>query len=190
MTMSTGADGGPGSTRKRQSFIDRESHFNGTHTTTNDLYIEGQFEGSIECAGALIVAEGAEVNAHVLAGSVSVAGHLQGEIGCRERFEMLPTGRVEARVQAGSIVVHEGACYEGEMRMRREGSADSVDDASPARRTDPRPVRRLGAVPSSDLPPFAGNAARANGRPMFEAEGTRAVPERAAPAGQSLTAEA
>jgi hypothetical protein len=111
------------------------------------------------------VAETADVNAQVTAGSVSVAGHLQGNIGCRGRFEILPTGRVEARVQAASIVVQEGARYEGEMRM---GSAAgersvSVDVASP-RRSDGRQARRTGAAGSSEVPSFSVSSGRTNGR--------------------------
>src|SRR6266567_988340 len=142
MTMYTGADDGPGSTGRRQSFIDRDSHFSGTHTTPNDFRVEGHFDGTIDCAGSLIVAESADVNARVTAGSISVAGHLQGDIGCRGRFEILATGRVEARVQAVTIVVHEGARYEGEMRMRPEGSSDRSGESAATKREDARPARR------------------------------------------------
>jgi cytoskeletal protein CcmA (bactofilin family) len=161
MTMSP-ANGGAGGANRPQSFIDRDSHFTGTHATPNDLYIEGHFEGTIECAGALFVAESADVNAHVTAGSVSVAGHLQGEVTCRGRFEMLASGRVEGRVLAGTIVVQEGARYEGELRM---GSGDSVGgQITPLPRAEQRTARRTPPSEATDAPVLSTGAARTNGR--------------------------
>jgi cytoskeletal protein CcmA (bactofilin family) len=182
MTMFTGASAGPSGTSRLQSFIDRDSHFNGTHRTPHDLYIEGRFEGTIECAGALIVAETADVNARVSAESVSVAGHLQGEIGCRGRFEMLPTGRVEARVQAGTIVVHEGARYEGELRMGDGGNASGAPGASPIRRTEPRSARRTVSGDTAQLPSFGSADMRANGRAAGDGEaGRTTLPDQTLP---------
>jgi cytoskeletal protein CcmA (bactofilin family) len=159
MTMNNSADVGGGG---RRSFIDSDSHFVGTYTTPNDLHIEGRYEGTIECAGALHIAEDADVNAQVSAGSISILGHLQGEIACRGRFEILPTGRVQARIVTGTIVVHEGAQYQGEMRMR-SGEGDQAAERPAPARTEPRPSRRQAPGPSSDVPNYLGGGARANG---------------------------
>ncbi len=161
MTMSPG-NNGPNSTNRLQSFIDRDSHLTGTHVTPNDLYIEGHFEGTIECAGALFIAESADVNAQVTAGSVAVAGHLQGEVTTRGRFEMLASGRAEARVVAGTIVVHEGARYEGELRMgSSEGSGGQITSLP---RAEQRTVRRNGPAENSDVPVLSRSTGRTNGR--------------------------
>ncbi|HTE87133.1 MAG TPA: polymer-forming cytoskeletal protein [Dehalococcoidia bacterium] len=189
MTMFTGADDGSGSTGRRQSVIDRDSHFSGTHSTPNDFRVEGHFDGTIECTGALIVAESADINAHVTAGSVSVAGHLQGDIGCRGRFEILPTGRVEARVQAVTIVVQEGARYEGEMRMRPEGGVERSEDATAAKRGDARPTRRPSQAGSSDVPSFSVSAGRANGRSVADDSSALPVPDRPGPSGQPASSD-
>jgi cytoskeletal protein CcmA (bactofilin family) len=168
MTTYSTAVEGPASSGTRQSFIDRDSHFSGTHTTPNDLRVEGRFDGTIECTGTLIVAESADVNAQVTAGSVSVAGHLQGDIGCRGRFEILPTGRVEARVQAATIVVQEGARYEGEMHMGSTAAANGSENHAGEKRPEHRPARRATATPSAEVPSFTVNAGRSNGRSSSE----------------------
>ncbi|MGI8552272.1 MAG: bactofilin family protein [Dehalococcoidia bacterium] len=185
MTMVSGAGESLARSNTRQSFIDRDSHFNGTYTTPNDLHVEGRYEGEIQCEGTLVVAESADVNARIVAGNITVAGRLQGEIGCRSRFEILPTGRVGARVLAGTIVVHEGARYEGELRMRgeetaepaaRAGSLRPAAAASPAR-------RRSGPFEGTDVPAFPPTtppssppvAPRSNGRAQAE-EGTAQAP--------------
>jgi cytoskeletal protein CcmA (bactofilin family) len=161
MTTSPG-NGSPSGASRLQSFIDRDSHLTGTHTTPNDLYIEGHFEGTIECAGALFIAESADVNAHITAGSVAVAGHLQGEVVSRGRFEMLASGRAETRVVAGTIVIHEGARYEGELRM---GSGEGgIGQITSLPRADQRAARRSGSGESGETAVLSRNTARANGR--------------------------
>jgi cytoskeletal protein CcmA (bactofilin family) len=184
-TFSSAVDGMTGS-GSRQSFIDRDSHFSGTHATPNDLRVEGRFDGTIECTGTLIVAESADVNAQVTAGSVSVAGHLQGDIGCRGRFEILPTGRVEARVQAATIVVQEGARYEGEMRMGSTPAAAGAENHSGEKRPEHRPARRPTPPASGEVPSFTVNAGRSNGRPTSDDATPLPVADRIGSPGASL----
>mgnify|MGYP001028482174 CR=1 FL=1 len=114
------------------SLIDRESHFTGSYRTPHDLRIDGRYEGEIECRGTVFVGETAQVNARVLAGNVIIAGQFEGEIACDSRFEILPSGRVAASVSAAVTVVHEGAFYQGELRMFRPGQERPRRPAQPA----------------------------------------------------------
>lgn len=188
MTMNSGADFAAGGSRSRRSLIDADSHFIGTYTTPNDLQIEGHYEGTIDCAGALVVAESADVNAQITAGAVSVVGHLQGEIGCRGRFEILPTGRVEARVVAGTIVVHEGARYQGELRMQ-SAAGEMSGERTPSGRAESRTPRRATLPEVRTVPPLT-EGGRSNGRNLAgetatEAESDRGgLPGRPAPGGE------
>ncbi|MER3421821.1 MAG: hypothetical protein C4290_15415, partial [Chloroflexota bacterium] len=114
------------------SLIDRESHFAGTYRTPHDLRIDGRYEGEIECRGSVFVGETAQVHARVIAGNVIIAGQFEGEIACDNRFEILPSGRVSASVSAAVTVVHEGAFYQGELRMFRPGQERPRRPAQPA----------------------------------------------------------
>jgi cytoskeletal protein CcmA (bactofilin family) len=143
-----------------ESLIDRESHFTGTYRTPQDLRIEGRYEGEIECKGTVFVGESATVNARIVAGNVTVAGHCEGEIVCETRFEILRTGRVSGSVSSAVTVVHEGAFYQGELRMARgPGDRTRRDTAAPApaplTRTEPSPVR----TPTMTEPPSPPRAA-------------------------------
>lgn len=129
------------------SLVDAHTHFDGVFRTTQDLRVDGRCEGQIHCDGTLFVSESAVVSARVQAGRVSVAGSLQGEIRCRSRFEIIATGRVNGRVLAGTVVVHDGAFFDGELRMRREGEPEEPEPA--AERTVGLPPRRR--TPSLDL---------------------------------------
>ncbi|MFN8558181.1 MAG: polymer-forming cytoskeletal protein [Dehalococcoidia bacterium] len=129
-----------GAAARSESVIDRASYFTGTFRTAQNLRIEGKYEGEIECAGAVFVAEGANVNARIVAGSVIVAGQCQGEIVCEARFEILSAGRVSGSVSTGVTVVHEGAFYEGEIRMTPGRPAEERRQPPPAVRPAPEPV--------------------------------------------------
>jgi cytoskeletal protein CcmA (bactofilin family) len=74
-------------------------------------------QGTLQCDGTLLVAEDATIDAAVDAAGIIVAGTLTGDIACRGRLEIRPTGVVRANVRTASLVIHEGAVYEGELRM-------------------------------------------------------------------------
>jgi len=102
------------------SLIDVDSAFDGVFVTTQNLRIEGEYKGEIQCDGTLTIAETARVSGVLHAGNITVSGLLQGQVTCDGRFEILQSGQVSARVVARSVVVREGAFYEGEMRMHDE----------------------------------------------------------------------
>lgn len=128
-----------------ESLIDRESQFTGSYRTPHDLRIEGRYEGDIECKGTVFVGETATVNARIVAGNVTVAGQCEGEIVCEARFEILRTGRVSGSVTSGVTVVHEGAFYQGELRMSRgagdRARRDQVAPPAPLSRAETPPTR-------------------------------------------------
>ena len=172
-------------TPRGESLIDRESHFTGTYRTPHDLRIEGRYEGEIECKGTVHVGETAVVNARIVAGNVTVAGQCDGEVACDNRFEILRTGRVSGTVTSASTVVHEGAFYQGDLRMSR-GPADRMrrePAAPPAMRQElparppavPEPARSAGPAPAP-APPSPAAAER----PAPPAAPRRRGPEQAA----------
>jgi cytoskeletal protein CcmA (bactofilin family) len=160
--MTTSSESGlvRGGSRRIRSVIDPDSRFVGSYSTPNELQIEGQYEGTIDCSGLLVIAETADVNAQVTAGSVSVQGHLRGEIGCREKFEILPDGRVEGKIDAAVIVVHEGARMEGEIHMRSGSERGSERGGAAAQ---PR-SRRTSDADSGMVTRTQSESSRSNGR--------------------------
>ncbi len=118
-----------------ESLVDRDSHFDGLYKTEQNLKVEGQAEGEIQCQGTLTVEQGARVKAKVTARNVTVAGDLEGEVVCQDVFKITPTGQVEATVSAGRLIVQEGGFYNGEFVMTKSGD------------TEPAPQR---SIPDSD----------------------------------------
>ena len=99
------------------SLIDRHTTVDGTLATERDLRVDGQVLGSLQCGGVLFVAQGAEVDATVEAGTIVVSGMLSGTIICHGRLEIRPAGAVHGTVKTGTLVILEGAVYEGQLSM-------------------------------------------------------------------------
>jgi cytoskeletal protein CcmA (bactofilin family) len=169
-----GPAGGRGSAR--ESLIDQDCFFEGTFRTPGNMRIEGAFKGVIECRGTLLVADSGQVDARIVAGSLIVAGTLEGEALCESRFEILPSGRVRGAITATATVVHEGAVFDGEIRMGGDGrAADSPAPAAPSMTAPGAGAgvggrRRAGAdlartaAPSATEPSVEAPLPRSNGR--------------------------
>ena len=115
-----------------ESLLDADSVFDGVLRSSRDLRVDGEHHGEIHCAGRLTIAETARVFGDVHAETVALAGALDGDVDCTDRFELLPTARASARVLAGSVVIHPGALYEGELRMRQEPAGLAPREVTPA----------------------------------------------------------
>lgn len=134
------ADSAPEPASNGYSHIDARTTIDGTIATTDDLHVEGRVTGAIDCAGVLYIAEGAEVDATVAAGSIVVAGTLSGTARCAGRLEIRSTGVVRARVETERLIVLEGAVYEGQLKMETLRAApEPVADVSPATEPEPEP---------------------------------------------------
>ncbi|MGD9890340.1 MAG: polymer-forming cytoskeletal protein [Dehalococcoidia bacterium] len=128
----------------RESVIDQDCFFEGTFRTPGNMRIEGAYQGAIECQGTLLIAESGQVNARIVAGNLIVAGQFSGEVQCQSRFELLKSGRVSGAVSTQSTVIHDGAFFEGEIRMggREPSFGESVSPLSqqlPSQAQSPSP---------------------------------------------------
>jgi cytoskeletal protein CcmA (bactofilin family) len=137
------------------SVVDRHSLFTGAFRTARDLRVEGTVEGEVACEGKMVIAHGARVKATITAREIEVAGELDGEVTCSGRFRITPTGNATGKVTATNLVIEEGARFNGDFNMMREGATPA---AAPADRSDAL-ARRRG--PESEPPPAPEN--RMNG---------------------------
>lgn len=86
-----------------------ETTFEGTLETDRNLYIEGNCNGELQAAAAIVIAEGAHVNAHVRATDVIVAGTLRGSVEARNLFHAMPSACVSAAIDSARLAVEEGS---------------------------------------------------------------------------------
>jgi len=93
---------------------------------SEDVMIDGLFEGTIDLKGhSLVAAAGSRVHAAVTARTVTVDGYLEGHI-TADSVDIGPTARVEANVIAKHFALEEGAQFKGAVNTERARAAGSI----------------------------------------------------------------
>lgn len=107
------------------SVVAQGTIFKGEIQSDGNIQIFGRAEGTLTAKEDVWVAEGADVEATIIARRVIVAGRVSGTVKANARFEALPQGVVEADVSSPSFVVHEGATINGKLSMQQAEPAAS-----------------------------------------------------------------
>ena len=101
---------------------------------SEDLYVEGQVEGTIELQGnTLTIGPNGHVRANVSAKGVIVRGKLDGDIRATDRAELKKTAVVVGDVATRRISIEDGAYLKGKVDIQGgeqkpvQGAKSSVD---------------------------------------------------------------
>jgi cytoskeletal protein CcmA (bactofilin family) len=98
---------------------------------SEDLYVDGQVEGSIELSGnRLIIGPHGQVRARVNAKGVIVQGKLEGNIQAGERVELTKSAIVVGDIATQRVAIEEGAYFKGKVDIQRENA--KTDGVRPA----------------------------------------------------------
>ena len=98
----------------------------GELTATEDVTIDGSFEGSIDLPKhRLLATKGSRVNASVKALAVTVDGHLEGHI-TADSVDIGPTATVDASVVTPKLAVEDGAMFNGSVNTERAVAAGNI----------------------------------------------------------------
>ena len=90
---------------------------------SEDLYVDGQVEGSIELHGNnLTVGPHGQVKASVNAKGVIIQGKLEGNIKATERTELRKSAVAVGDVTTQRMAIEEGAFYKGRVDIQRDSS--------------------------------------------------------------------
>jgi len=88
---------------------------------SEDLYVDGNVEGSIELRNnSLIVGPNGNVKATVNAKGVVIQGKVEGKISASDRVELRKTAVVNGDVSTQRIAIEEGASFQGKIDIQRE----------------------------------------------------------------------
>jgi cytoskeletal protein CcmA (bactofilin family) len=97
---------------------------------SEDLYVDGQVEGSIELAGnRLIIGPHGQVRANVNAKGVIVQGKLNGNIRASERAELTKSAIAVGDIITQRVAIEEGAYFKGKVDIQKETT--KTDGAKP-----------------------------------------------------------
>ena len=106
---------------KGVNVISPETHIKGVIETSAMTQIEGFFEGDVKCENTLHISSTGRVSGNVIADSVFIDGEIKGDINA-DKVEIGQNGRVYANIISTSFIIHEGARFEGNKKIKEEPS--------------------------------------------------------------------
>jgi cytoskeletal protein CcmA (bactofilin family) len=87
--------------------------------SSGGVRIDGDFGGTLDIAGNLVIGENAKVVADITANNVQVQGTVQGDITAK-RLEILDTGKLWGDIAVDSFVLDDGGFYRGQSKMQSD----------------------------------------------------------------------
>jgi cytoskeletal protein CcmA (bactofilin family) len=90
---------------------------------SEDLYVDGQVEGSIELHGnRLTIGPHGQVRADVNAKAVIIQGKLEGNIRAAERAELTKSAIAVGDIATQRVAIEEGAYFKGKVDIQRDAA--------------------------------------------------------------------
>jgi cytoskeletal protein CcmA (bactofilin family) len=100
-----------------QAHLGKGSRVEGKLTFEGSVKIDGAIDGEIQAQHAVIIGEGAVINAQVAAETVVVRGKVNGDITARKQVELRAPAKLTGNITTPSLVIHEGVVFEGHCSM-------------------------------------------------------------------------
>ncbi|MBI3697738.1 MAG: polymer-forming cytoskeletal protein, partial [Acidobacteria bacterium] len=105
------------------SWIGQTLLFKAQISGDEDLYVDGEFEGSIELRGHNVtVGPNGKVNASVVARNVDVHGSLRGNVQAAQKVEIRSTGSLLGDLTTAGVTIEDGAYFKGSIDIVRAAS--------------------------------------------------------------------
>jgi len=120
------------STSQHQTVLGQTVVMKGELSASEDLLIEGQFEGTISLEDhCLTVGADGQVKAEVRARQVVILGTITGKVVAREKVEIRRSGHLIGDLTAGAVAIEEGAYFKGSIDILREEAQEGSQTTSP-----------------------------------------------------------
>jgi cytoskeletal protein CcmA (bactofilin family) len=105
---------------KTEVVLGKTTSFTGYLKFASTLRIEGNFSGTIDATGDLIVDKEAVVDANNIAvNSLIVYGNITGTIQAEEKVDMMTGAKVHGDVSAAKLRIADGVLFEGKCKMTK-----------------------------------------------------------------------
>lgn len=108
-----------GKVGKVDTLIGQGAEIKGTISTKGTLRIDGNIDGGVTNAEAVIVGEDGKVKGDINAQTVVIGGRITGNIIASASIEMLPQSQVKGDISAPQLYIAEGAIFEGNCVMSK-----------------------------------------------------------------------
>ena len=84
------------------------------------IRIDGQFSGTIDIKGHIILGKTGEVDGRISADSALLAGRFKGDLLVRDTLHATGTASVDGKIESGKLIVDEGAGFDGTFSVSKE----------------------------------------------------------------------
>jgi cytoskeletal protein CcmA (bactofilin family) len=123
-----------------QAQVGKSLHLKGEITGSEDLFIDGEVEGTVELKdNNLTIGPNGNVHADVQARSITVLGRLHGNVRAGDKVEIRKTGSLEGDLATARIIIEDGAVFRGSIDIvqagRPEADRKAVAQAAAAQAT-------------------------------------------------------
>ena len=130
--------------------IGKSVFIKGELSGSEDLYVDGEVEGTIELRGhSLTVGPNGRVRAHVHARNVVVQGKVTGNIQASERVDLRASANVTGDITTARIAVEDGAFFKGGIEVQRESKPEHKVEVKPEPKPEAKPAYATTAAGSS-----------------------------------------
>jgi cytoskeletal protein CcmA (bactofilin family) len=108
--------------RRVAAWIGKALRIEGRITSSEDLTIDGQVEGTIDLGEHnLTIGTGAAVTADLVAQTVTISGSVTGNVTATGRIELQATGSVDGDIVAPRLFMADGSMIKGKVEIRGNG---------------------------------------------------------------------
>jgi cytoskeletal protein CcmA (bactofilin family) len=132
----------PESTRGQAS-IGKAVKINGQIYSKEDLYVDGDVEGTIELQEhRLTIGPNGKVHSAVKAREVVILGNVQGNVDASDKLEIRKDARLVGDIKTARIIIEDGAYFKGSIDIVKPEQAKAGGGSTPPRpqQTTPAPV--------------------------------------------------
>jgi len=122
----------PPHTASEMTLISKSVAIKGEVSCDEDLYIDGQVEGTIDPKGyRLTIGPNGRVKANITARAVVVQGRLEGNIQASDRVDLKQSATVVGDIVTQRISIDEGVTFKGSVNVQKELPKNDLVGMSP-----------------------------------------------------------
>ena len=128
---------------------------------SEDLYLDGEVEGSIELRDhSLTIGPNGHIRANINAKEIIVQGKVEGNIIGTDRVELRKSAVQVGDIATQRIVIEDGAYFKGGIDIRKDKDQIPRHESSPSQIQTSTPVTQVTTPPSSPLPAAPASSTR------------------------------
>ncbi|SHJ52008.1 protein CcmA, bactofilin family [Geosporobacter subterraneus DSM 17957] len=109
---------------KVDTFIGKNSSFEGTLHAEGTIRIDGTFKGDLHIKGNVIIGEEGKITGNIDAYNIILSGSIEGNITASHQLKINATGKLYGDIQVSSFVVEEKAIFDGTCKMKDSNIQD------------------------------------------------------------------